>query len=157
MKWSVVIIVGWCWMAGAFSWAQGFEGREKIRAELEKLRSLSHQEYAKQFLALSQQLQRYLEYQKKICFGEFSALIFDSDQGTGQGGGKGQQSGGGVSKKLSQQERKVCFKSLVDMQKAYVEISFDKRAEFLQTFHNQRMQQLRQQKAKELQQLRVPH
>ena len=148
MRWSVMIIVGWCWMAGAFSWAQGLEGREKIRAELEKLRSLSHQEYAQQFLALSQQLQRYLGYQKKICFGEFSTLIFASDQGAGQGGD--------VGKTLSRQERKVCFKSLVDMQKSYVEISFDKRAEFLQTLHNQRMQQLRQQKAKELQQLRVP-
>ena len=119
---------------------------EKIWQQLQELKSFGHEDYRKKIGEVSKKMDRYLSYQKKICLGEFSTLIFEEKKK-----GKGQE----VMKKLSRQERDLCLRSLIEMQRNYIEISFDKRGEFFEAIHRERMENLRLQKKKALKELRT--
>ena len=119
---------------------------EKIWKQLEKLKSFGREEYQKKIGEVSKKMDLYLSYQKKVCFGEFSTLIFEENKE-----GKAQE----VMKQLSRQERKICLRSLMEVQRKYIEISFEKRAEFFEEAHRERMKRLKHQKEKALKSLRT--
>ena len=124
------------------------EGEEsparKILRQLNELKSLGQEEYREKVVEITQNFNRYLSYQKKVCAGEFSSLVFEREK---RGEALGERP------KLSKEEREACTRSLLEMQKKYVEVSFDKRAEFLQLAHRERMERLQQQRQEALQEL----
>ena len=131
----------------SFSWRKKSPfSPEKIKQQLKELKSFGHEDYQKKVGEVSRNMDRYLSYQKKICLGEFSTLVFEEKKK-----GKAQE----VMKNLSRQERDICLRSLIEIQRKYIEISFNKRAEFFEFIHRERMENLREQKKKAMEELRT--
>ena len=137
MKFSVLLF-----FILACSIAIAVEKGGTIWKRLEKLNSLSYQDYQEQVVAISEGLERYLSHQQKVCSGEFSRKILGERQ---------EQKGA----KLSPKERKLCLESLQEIQRRYIKISFDKREQFLKQAHRERMERLREQRREAMEALSI--
>ena len=116
---------------------------------MRRLRSLSAGNYAEKIEEIAVGFNRYLSYRKKICRGEFSALVFKDSRG---------EEAQKPPRKLTRNEQTACLKALSEMHKEYIELSFAKRVEFLESIHKERMENLRKQKdrvLKEVSQLKL--
>ncbi len=101
-----------------------------IKTKISEFSKTSLEKFPKELESLSSEVDRYIGYKKKICAGEFSTLILD------------QKSDQEVTKKLAPQEKEICFRNLVTIQKEYLGVVFKKRKQFLEASHKKRIAEL---------------
>ena len=126
----------------SFAYGQKTTRLEEVVQKIAKLQKLSPSNFSKKVKSFSKDIEKLLSYRKKVCSGEFSTLVL-GDQGSEESS----------FKKLSKEEIRLCFGQLIDVQKSYITVLYDKRIEYLQFFHHERIKKLQRAKIESIAEL----
>ena len=80
-------------------------------------------------------IERFVGYKQRVCNGEFSSLVITDGETLK-----------GKKKRLSREERSLCFRELKGMQKNFIDNVFLARVKYLEYLHETQMKDLRQAK-----------
>jgi len=106
-----------------------------VKNDLLKIKNLSPDEYISKIDKYRESIERFVGYKKRVCNGEFSSLVIkDSETLVGK------------RKRLSREERSLCFRELKGMQKNFIDNVFFARAKYMEYLHETQMKDLRQAK-----------
>ena len=95
---------------------------------------LSLSRYPSRIDEYREKMQKYIERKKRICRGEFSKIIL------------AEQAGEEGERKLSPDEKKLCFEELKKKQKDFINNMYNLRKKYLISLHKNRLKQLEEDK-----------
>ena len=110
-----------------------FEYTKRIHQELEAIKTLNPGEYFSKIDVYRTHLEKYIDHKKRVCEGEFSTIILS---------GNSQGDSPKPSRKLTTEERKLCFRELKALQITYINNMFIARKKYLDNLHNKRIDEL---------------
>lgn len=110
-----------------------FEYTQNIRAKLETIKNLSPKNYFKEVDKYRAAIEKYIEHKKMVCNGEFSTIILSEDQKPVLSKKR---------KKLSKEERGLCFREMKALQITFVNNMFIARKGYLDYLHKLRIEEL---------------
>lgn len=116
-----------------------FEYTQKIQKQLSELKDITPEKFLVQVDQYRDNLEKYFEHKKRVCNGEFSTVILSE-------AGESRQDG----KRLSKEERKLCFREMKALQTTYINNMHQARKRYLESLHSQRIQQLEDSREKAL-------
>lgn len=116
-----------------------FEYTQKIQKQLSDLKDLTPESFMVQVDQYRDNLEQYFEHKKRVCNGEFSTVILSE-------AGESRQDG----KRLTKQERKLCFREMKALQSTYINNMHQARKRYLENLHSKRIQQLEDSREKAL-------
>ena len=99
--------------------AEEGDGFEKIRRLLSEFKELSEREYRRKVGDMIKKMDRSFSYQERVCKGDFSPLVFQSQQSQGEQGEQGEEGEAVV-------DQKACLSELMELKRSYVDILFQK-------------------------------
>lgn len=135
------------------------QNRVTFNKIISELNSVPIDKLADSIVGIEDRMKKYLEYNKRVCSGEFSSLVLSTVLGKGKTGQSKLNSseaevGDNVSTgKLTQEEKEACFKNLLEDNKVFVNKVFDKHKEFAKYLYETRLKNIdkaRESKIKEL-------
>ncbi len=103
-----------------------------VHKSLVELKNLKPEEFDKKIDDYRNSIEKYIEKKKRVCNGEFTTIILSDseDQSKKQ------------SKKLSSDEKKLCFNELKAIYKTYINHLFLVRTRFLEFLNKKRIEEL---------------
>jgi len=116
-----------------------FEYTKKVKEQLNAIKSLPPEDYFKKVDTYRLALEKYMENKKRVCEGEFSTVILESDNVNDQSTIDSAKKGN----KLSREERKLCFRELKALQVTFINNMFIARKSYLDHLHDKRIEQLK--------------
>lgn len=119
-----------------------FEYTQKIQQQLEELKNLETKNFLTQVERYRNNLEQYFEHKKRVCNGEFSTVILS------EAGERAEE-----GKRLSKEERKLCFREMKALQTTYLNNMHQARKRYLENLHSERIQQLEDSREKALNEL----
>lgn len=120
----------------------------QIQESLKELKDLSAQDYFKKIDRFRTDLEKYFEHKKRVCEGEFSTIILSD------GGLKRKTKSSAKKVKLSNDERKLCFRELKALQVTFVNNMYIARKRYLEFLHTRRMGELSQAREESIKSIR---
>ena len=108
---------------------------DRISSTLTEIGGLDERNFPLKISSLRERVERFLNYQKKICQGEFSTIVLNE---FGQEEGEGQNE----LKKLDENERKLCFRELKNIQIMFINATHKARRNYLTSIHQKEMEGL---------------
>jgi hypothetical protein len=118
-----------------------FQYTKKIHNELQKLKTLGPMDYFSKIDGFRTELEKYFEHKKRVCEGEFSTIILAPAEAE-RPDQKRQKKDEGSRKKLTKEERKLCFRELKALQVTYIHNLYLARKKFLVYLHRKRLKEL---------------
>ena len=118
-----------------------FEYTGQVKAELEAIVNLSPEVYFQEIDKYRSVIEKYIEHKKRVCEGDFSTMVLDDKKGGASAEHK-------ESKKLSAEEKKLCFKELKALQITFINHMFLARKKYLDYLHSIRIMELTNSKKK---------
>lgn len=109
-------------------------GPKDIEFFLIKLKNLKMKEFSTKIINIQEGFDKYFEYKKRVCSGEFSSLIL-SDSSTEQVNQE--------NRKLNSKEKALCYKNLIEEKKIYISNLFDKRIDYAEYIHTLNIEKLK--------------
>jgi hypothetical protein len=106
-----------------------------VKNDLLKIKNLSPNEYISKIDKYRESIERFVGYKKRVCNGEFSSLVI-----------KDGETLAGKKKRLSREERSLCFRELKGMQRNFIDNVFFARSKYLEYLHETQIKDLRQAK-----------
>jgi len=134
MRWILLIsILSFSSIAEEVKENNIFEYTKIIHESLKKLKDLKPNDYIKEVDGYRDNLEKYFDQKKRVCEGEFSTVIFDSNYESGKEK---------KPVKLKPEERKLCFRELKALQLTYINNLFLARKTYLEHVHSKRLEEL---------------
>ena len=130
----------------AISYSSTFEYTKKIRDEIESIKELKPENFFKRVDTFRANLEKYFLQKKKVCNGEFSTFILS--EGTVRSDLPANQ-----ARKLSKEERQLCFREMKALQITYINNMFLARKKYLDFLHERRIAELMEAREKSIQSL----
>ncbi len=107
-----------------------------ILSDIEKL---SLEDFSTDLRALETRMDKYIDFQKRVCTGEFSALVMKGlETGVSEKVDLGESEGS-----LSRKEKELCLNNLIENQKSYISVVFKKRRDFAKFLYEKRLENLK--------------
>ena len=135
-----------CFFLSSSILAQEKNASESIREKIEEVKSLSHENFLNKIDEFHQEVQKYFDLKKRVCFGEFSTVILREYENA-----KARESN--KPRKLNKEERKRCLRELKSLQTSYINNLFEVRQKYLKASHQKEIESLKQSKLKTLESL----
>ena len=104
----------------------------KIHSSLVELKNLKAEDFDKRIDDYRNSIEEYIEKKKRVCNGEFTTIILSDNE----------QKPVEQSKKLSSDEKKLCFNELKAIYKTYINHLFLVRTRFLEFLNKKRIKEL---------------
>jgi hypothetical protein len=117
-----------------------FEFTKRIYQEVEALKNISAENYPTEIDRFRDQLERYIFHKKRVCNGEFSSFVFEANLKILNSKDPNQR----AQRKLTQEEKKLCFKELKSFQVTFINNLYATRRRYLDHLHSQRIKELDQ-------------
>lgn len=105
---------------------------KEIHEKLVELKNLKPEEFDKKIDDYRNSIEKYIEKKKRVCNGEFTTIILSEKK----------QESGDQSKKLSKEEKQLCFNELKAIYKTYINHLFLVRTRFLEFLNEKRIKEL---------------
>ncbi len=118
---------------------------KNIRDTLNAISSLNVKSFPKKISPLRLKVEKFINYQKKICQGEFSTIVLNEFSTKIDGNEKNEL------KKLDKNEKKICFRKLKNIQSLFINAVHQARSNYLQFIHQQEIEGLDSIRKKSLQ------
>lgn len=116
-----------------FDSAKSYEYTKEVKNSLEAIKILAPQKYFSEIDKYRSSLEKYINYKKRVCNGEFSTLILnEKDKSTKRS-----------KKRLSVQERRLCLREMKALQITFINNMFLARKRYLDYLHGLRIEELR--------------
>ncbi len=123
-----------------------FEYTQKIREEIKAIKTLKPEDFFRNINQYRSKLEKYFLQKKKVCNGELSTFILSE-------GKLKENLPNKKVRKLSKDERKLCFLEMKALQMTYINNMFLAREKYLIFLHERRVSELRNAKEKSIQSL----
>jgi len=107
------------------------DATQKVRAEIEKLKTLAPQDFVATAEKLVPLIEKYIERKRRVCQGEFSTIVLS-----------GQEAESGPVQKLTPEEEKLCYQELKALEVGHVNNLFIARKRYLDYLHALRIEEL---------------
>ncbi len=133
MKRAILIIM--C-ITSAFATAQEAPVSEaqEIQMRIRALESLKPEGYAQDVESLRAELDRYFENKKRVCNGEYSTMVLGD---VGESARSSEE-----TRKLSKDERKVCFREMKNLQVSYINAVYEARRKYTLWLQEKQLEEL---------------
>lgn len=105
---------------------------EDIHKQLVELKNLKPDEFDKKIDDFRGSVERYIEKKKRVCNGEFTTIILNDEAKVSET----------QVKKLSKEEKQLCFNELKAIYKTYINHLFVVRSRFLEYLNKKRIEEL---------------
>ena len=115
-----------------------FEYTRRISKVIDSIDKIKLDEFSNRIDEVSETLEKYFEYKKGVCRGEFSTIIFQESQNSR------------TNFKLTKKEQLLCFRELKALQVKYITKIFKVRKNYLEYMHTKRLEELKKVRAKAL-------
>tara|TARA_R110002072_G_scaffold534_6_gene3908 strand:+ start:86420 stop:86923 length:504 start_codon:yes stop_codon:yes gene_type:complete len=116
-----------------------FEYTKKVKEQLNAIKKIAPEDYFKEVDGHRVSLEKYMENKKRVCEGEFSTVILESDNSSSTAATNSDRK----SNKLSREERKLCFRELKALQVTFINNMFVARKNYLTFLHEKRLSELK--------------
>ncbi len=117
-----------------------FDYTKRIYQEVEQLKNVTPDNFAKEIDRFREQMERYIFHKKRVCNGEFSTFALAQNEAMINAVDAGPR----TQRKLTAEEKKLCFKELKAFQVTYINNLFIARGRYLEYLHDLRKQELSQ-------------
>ena len=107
-----------------------FEYTRQISALIDSIDKIDTLEFTKKIQEVTSELNRFFDYKKGVCRGEFSTIIFSSGDNEA------------TNFKLTKKEQELCFRELKALQVKYVNKVFEGRKKYLQYLYDKDLKNL---------------
>jgi hypothetical protein len=122
----------------AFSQEQSsFEYTKRIHSRINELSSVEPSSYQSRVYELKSELERFFAHKKRVCNGEFSAVILSETNSVAES-----------SNKLTKEERELCFRELKALQTSFINNLFLARKNYLEWGHKKNLEELNKEREK---------
>lgn len=111
--------------------AQEKQGETDFQSIIQSLNSLEIKTLSKNLPEIEESMDRYITYKKRICSGEFSTLVLDEDNETGEN-----------ERSLTKEEKELCLRNLIEDQKTFINSFYKRKKEFAKYLYDQRLSNL---------------
>jgi hypothetical protein len=111
-----------------------FEYTKQINTKLAELGQLAAAQYRSEVDNYRSDIEKYILHKKRVCRGEFSTVILNSNSGT--------PNVTPPRRKLSLKERKLCFREMKAIQITYINSMFQARKRYMDFLHQRRLKEL---------------
>ncbi|WP_127718155.1 hypothetical protein [Halobacteriovorax sp. HLS] len=121
------------------SWSQeksAFEYTKEIHNKINELSKVQPTSYQSRVFELKADLEKFFSFKKKVCNGEFSAVILSEEPSVSS------------SSKLSKEEKELCFRELKALQTSFINNLFLARKNYLQWGHDKNLKELNEEREK---------
>tara|TARA_R100000656_G_scaffold124808_2_gene103929 strand:- start:391 stop:852 length:462 start_codon:yes stop_codon:yes gene_type:complete len=119
-----------------FSFAQQESGEsELIQTKIKALEDLKPESFSQNVESLRAMLDRYFDNKKRVCNGEYSTMVLGE---VGDIGNKASEEG----RKLSKDERKVCFREMKNLQVNYINALYAARRKYVLWLQEKQLEEL---------------
>jgi hypothetical protein len=119
--------------------SSSFEYTQRIQQRLIQLADLEPTVYLTQIDSFRLDMERYFEHKKRVCEGDFSAVILGTAETESR-----------TVQRLSREEKQLCYKELKALHVTYINNLFQAREKFLADLHKKRLEELKQARVKSL-------
>ena len=106
----------------------------KIEGTIKEISMLKAGEFPARIGSLRKKVEKFLEYQKRICQGEFSTIVLNEFND--------KDSDNNDVKKLNKEERKLCFRELKNIQIIFINNMYTARLNYLKGTHQEEITSL---------------
>lgn len=107
---------------------------DKMEKLISEMGGLSSTDYILKIDNYREKLERFIENKKGVCEGEFSTVILSRNDRVAADLKK--------PVKLTKEERAICFRELKQVQKKYIEASYEAKKRYLIYLHKMRLKEL---------------
>ena len=115
-----------------------FEYTRRISNVIDSIDKIKLDDFSSRIDEVSETLEKYFEYKKGVCRGEFSTIIFQESQNSR------------TNFKLTKKEQLLCFRELKALQVKYINKIFKVRKNYLDYMHTKRLDELKKVREKAL-------
>ena len=122
---------------------------QNISQVINDLKNLPPENYANEVDNIRSSIDRFIKFKKGVCQGEFSAIIINEQDETRDFTTRNSK------KKLSKEERKLCYRELKGIQVQFIQNMFFARKKYLIYLHDQQLKDLEISKEQAIQRLNV--
>jgi hypothetical protein len=135
MNTKIIIILSLLFSLGSFAQIEDDIKNEsdELKEKLSKLRELEPDDYTNNIDSFRVSVEKYINYKRKVCSGEFSSIILDESSSAKAEVKK---------KKLSKDEKRVCFAELKSLQIIFINNMFIARKKFLKSVYSRALNEL---------------
>tara|TARA_R110000868_G_scaffold304021_3_gene564507 strand:+ start:2402 stop:2863 length:462 start_codon:yes stop_codon:yes gene_type:complete len=118
------------------SFAQEEAGQgDVIQAKIKALEDMKPETFSQNVESLRALLDRYFDNKKRVCNGEYSTMVLGD---VGELGNKAAEEG----RKLSKDERKVCFREMKNLQVNYINALYSARRKYVLWLQEKQLEEL---------------
>lgn len=107
---------------------------DAIQAKIRALSEIKPDTYAQNVEAIRSELDRYFDNKKRVCNGEYSTIVLGD---VGEAGRSAEE-----TRKLTKDERKVCFREMKNLQVSYVNALYEARRKYVLWLQEQQLEEL---------------
>jgi len=122
---------------------------QNISKVVNELKNLPPEHYAREVDSIRSSIDRFIKFKKGVCQGEFSSIIINERDDTRDFVARNSK------KKLSREERKLCYRELKSFQVQFIQSMFQARKKYIIYLHNQQLKDLESSKEEAIQRLNV--
>ena len=108
-----------------------FEYTRRISETIDSIDQIKLEDFSSRIEEISATLEKYFEYKKGVCRGEFSTIIFKESEDSK------------TNYKLTKKEQLLCFRELKALQVKYINKIFKIRKAYLDFMHEKRISELK--------------
>jgi len=119
--------------------SSSFEYTQRIQQRLLQLADIEASQYLTQIDSYRLDMERYFEHKKRVCEGDFSAVILGTAETESR-----------TVQRLSREEKQLCYKELKALHVTYINNLYQARERFLADLHQKRLEELKQARVKSL-------
>lgn len=105
-----------------------------IQTKIKALSEIKPDAYAQNVEAIRSELDRYFDNKKRVCNGEYSTIVLGD---VGEAGRNVEE-----TRKLTKDERKVCFREMKNLQVNYVNALYEARKKYVLWLQEQQLEEL---------------
>lgn len=106
---------------------------QEIQTRIRAMESLKPEDYTQNVESLRVELDRYFENKKRVCNGEYSTMVL---------GDVSESVRTEETRKLSKEERKVCFREMKNLQVSYINAVYEARRKYTLWLQEKQLEEL---------------
>lgn len=107
---------------------------EAIQTKIKALSEIKPESYAQNVETIRSELDRYFDNKKRVCNGEYSTVVLGDVAEAGRNAEE--------TRKLTKDERKVCFREMKNLQVSYVNALYEARRKYVLWLQEQQLEEL---------------
>ena len=107
---------------------------DAIQAKIRALAEIKPDSFAQNVESIRSELDRYFDNKKRVCNGEYSTIVLGDVAEAGRNVEE--------TRKLTKDERKVCFREMKNLQVSYVNALYEARRQYVLWLQEQQLEEL---------------